>query len=43
MGVHKLVIKEGNGTDRPKKGDSVFIEYSGFLYDDKAFEKKGSL
>ncbi|KAL2047051.1 hypothetical protein N7G274_001069 [Stereocaulon virgatum] len=38
MGVSKKVIKEGNGTDWPKKGDDVTIEYTGNLYD----ESKGS-
>ncbi|KAI4094675.1 MAG: hypothetical protein LQ344_002147 [Seirophora lacunosa] len=34
MGVTKKVLKEGNGTDKPKKGDEVTIEYTGNLYDD---------
>jgi FK506-binding protein 1 len=38
MGVTKKVIKGGNGTDWPKKGDDVTIEYTGNLYD----ESKGS-
>ncbi|MCJ1277303.1 FK506-binding protein 2B [Puttea exsequens] len=33
MGVTKEVLKEGNGQDMPKKGDTVFIEYTGNLYD----------
>lgn len=33
MGVDRKVLKEGNGTDKPKKGDLVTIEYTGNLYD----------
>jgi FK506-binding protein 1 len=33
MGVQKKLVKEGNGVDRPKKGDSVSMEYTGWLYD----------
>lgn len=34
MGVTKKVLKEGNGTDKPKAGDQVTIEYTGNLYDE---------
>lgn len=34
MGVTRKVLKEGNGTDKPKKGDDVTIEYTGNLYDE---------
>ncbi|KAL8933882.1 MAG: hypothetical protein Q9211_005527, partial [Gyalolechia sp. 1 TL-2023] len=34
MGVERKVLKEGNGTDKPKKGDEVTIEYTGNLYDE---------
>ena len=34
MGVTKKVISAGNGTDKPKKGDEVIIEYTGNLYDE---------
>ncbi|KAL8656833.1 MAG: hypothetical protein Q9226_002526 [Calogaya cf. arnoldii] len=33
MGVTRKVLKEGNGTDKPKKGDEVTMEYTGNLYD----------
>ena len=33
MGVEKKTLQEGNGTDRPSKGDTVTIEYTGNLYD----------
>lgn len=35
MGVERKVLKEGNGTDKPKKGDEVTIEYTGNLYDEE--------
>ncbi|MCJ1354436.1 MAG: FK506-binding protein 2B [Icmadophila ericetorum] len=38
MGVTRKILKEGNGVDKPKKGDTVTIEYTGNLYD----ESKGS-
>ena len=34
MGVTRKVLKEGNGKDKPKKGDEVTIEYTGNLYDE---------
>lgn len=33
MGVTRKVLKPGNGSDRPKKGDEVTINYTGNLYD----------
>jgi FK506-binding protein 1 len=33
MGVEKTVIKPGNGVDRPRKGDAVSMEYTGYLFD----------
>lgn len=38
MGVTRKVLKQGNGTDKPKKGDIVTIQYTGNLYD----ESKGA-
>ena len=38
MGVTRKIVTKGNGTDKPKKGDTVTIEYTGNLYD----ETKGS-
>ena len=40
MGVSKTVLKEGSGPI-PKVGDSVTIEYTGFLKDDSKPNKKG--
>ena len=31
MGVTRQVLKEGNGSDHPKPGDSVSIHYVGTL------------
>jgi FK506-binding protein 1 len=33
MAVEKKVLKPGNGVDRPKKGDTVTMEYTGWLQD----------
>lgn len=34
MVVTRKLLKPGNGTDKPKKGDEVTIEYTGNLYDE---------
>ena len=31
--LQKQLIKHGNGVDKPKKGDEVTIQYTGWLYD----------
>lgn len=36
MGVTRKVLKEGNGKDKPKTGDTVTIEYTGNFYDENA-------
>jgi FK506-binding protein 1 len=33
MGVTRTVSANGNQQDKPKKGDEVTIEYTGYLYD----------
>ena len=33
MGVTRKTLKPGNGTDKPKAGDEVTIEYTGNLHD----------
>ncbi|PWW72444.1 peptidyl-prolyl cis-trans isomerase [Tuber magnatum] len=38
MGVAKVVIREGNGTCFPKKGDSVKMHYVGTLIDGTKFD-----
>lgn len=42
MGVTKKLISEGNGVDKPKKGDTITMEYTGNLYDPNAANSKGS-
>ena len=34
MGYTKKVLQQGNGVDKPKKGDTVTIQYTGNLYDE---------
>jgi FK506-binding protein 1 len=41
MGVTKKLISPGNGQDKPKKGDSITMEYTGNLYDQNAADGKG--
>jgi len=41
MGVDKQVHRAGNGVDIPQKGNEVSIEYTGWLYDEQAENKKG--
>jgi FK506-binding protein 1 len=41
MAVEKVILKEGNGVDTPKKGDTVKMEYTGWLYDPSKPDKKG--
>lgn len=41
MGVEKKVLKTGNGQDTPKKGDTVTMEYTGWLFDSTKPENKG--
>ncbi|KAF2092245.1 peptidyl-prolyl cis-trans isomerase [Saccharata proteae CBS 121410] len=41
MGVEKQTINPGNGADKPKKGDDVTMEYTGYLFDSSAKDNKG--
>jgi len=41
MGVEKQTLATGNGQDVPKKGDTVTMEYTGWLFDANAPENKG--
>ena len=34
--------KPGNGVDKPSKGDSIIMEYTGWLLDDSKPDKKGN-
>jgi len=41
MGVKKELLKAGDTTKVPNDGDTVSIEYTGWLYDENAVDKKG--
>jgi FK506-binding protein 1 len=41
MGVTKKLLSPGNGVDKPQKGDSITMEYTGNLYDPNAQDGKG--
>jgi len=40
MGVEKKIIEEGNGADKPKAGDQIFMQYTGWLYDAQAADNQ---
>ncbi|KAI9785325.1 MAG: FK506 binding protein proline rotamase rapamycin-binding protein [Geoglossum umbratile] len=42
MGVEKALLKTGDTTVKPEEGDIVKIEYTGWLVDDAAVDKKGT-
>jgi FK506-binding protein 1 len=42
MGVEKIMLKPGDGVTTPKKHDEVSMEYTGWLYDEHAPNKKGN-
>lgn len=42
MGVTKEVLKQGNGSDKPKNGDNVTMEYTGWVFDQSKPDTKGS-
>ncbi|KKZ65706.1 peptidylprolyl isomerase [[Emmonsia] crescens] len=39
MGVTTKVLRNGNGVNKPMKGDEVAIDYTGCLYDETATDK----
>jgi len=41
MSLQKELIKEGDNTNYPKKGDQVTMEYTGWLYDSSAEKNRG--
>ena len=41
-GLQKKLIKEGNKSDYPKKGDTVSMEYTGWLYDANKPDNRGN-
>jgi FK506-binding protein 1 len=42
MGVIRKLLKEGDKTTIPIAGDTVKIEYTGWLYDETQLDKKGT-
>lgn len=34
MGVDRIILNQGNGTVKPEKGDTVRLEYTGYLYEE---------
>jgi len=42
MALEKKLIKPGNGVDRPRKGDTVTMEYTGWIYNPNVPEFKGN-
>ena len=41
--LRKEVIWEGNGTDKPKAGDTVTMDYTGWLYDNNEPHNRGKV
>ena len=39
--LQKEVIRQGNGTDKPKAGDTVTMDYTGWLYEAGQPENRG--
>lgn len=42
MGVTKELIHAGDGQTKPKKGDTINMEYTGWVYDASKPGNKGS-
>ena len=42
MGVTKQLITPGDGQTRAKKGDTISMEYTGWVYDASKPDNKGS-
>nr|P0CY37.1 RecName: Full=FK506-binding protein 1B; Short=FKBP; AltName: Full=Peptidyl-prolyl cis-trans isomerase; Short=PPIase; AltName: Full=Rapamycin-binding protein [Aspergillus nidulans FGSC A4] len=40
QGVTKTILRPGNGRDSPHTGDTVIIDYTGYLYDDTRGENE---
>ncbi|GAB7339791.1 hypothetical protein MBLNU457_6341t1 [Dothideomycetes sp. NU457] len=41
MGVEKQIIKQGDGSTKAKAGQEVTMEYTGWIFDGSAANKKG--
>lgn len=42
MAVTKQLISAGDGKTRPQRGDTISMEYTGWVYDANAPNNKGS-
>lgn len=42
MGVTKELIHQGDGQTKPSKGDTISMEYTGWVYDASKPNNKGS-
>lgn len=40
QGVTKTILRPGNGRDSPHTGDTVIIDYTGYLYDETRGENE---
>jgi hypothetical protein len=40
QGVTKTILRPGNGRDSPHTGDTVVIDYTGYLYDETRGENE---
>ncbi|KAF2454996.1 hypothetical protein BDY21DRAFT_387159 [Lineolata rhizophorae] len=43
MGVQKMTLSPGDGSTKPSTGDTVTIEYTGYLFDASQPENKGNV
>jgi hypothetical protein len=41
--LRKEVVREGNGTDKPKAGDTVTMDYTGWLEDKNEPDNRGKM
>ena len=41
--LRKEVVRAGNGTDKPKAGDTVTMDYTGWLYDASQPDNRGKV
>jgi FK506-binding protein 1 len=41
--LRKEVVREGNGTDKPKAGDTVTMDYTGWLEDKNEPDNRGKV
>lgn len=41
--LQKETIREGNGTDKPQAGDTVTMDYTGWLYEKNQPDNRGKV